>query len=64
MKSGNLSLKVILLVAGCGIGLWKLGVKWFGPAVEPGKVTILTSGNFREVQREAKTLVALYMRPG
>jgi hypothetical protein len=62
MKSSHFT--TILLLAGCGWGLWKMGTGWFGPAVEPGKVTILTAGNFYEVRRDSGTLVALYMTPG
>ena len=56
--------KSILILAACGWGLWKMGMSVFGPAVEPGKVTLLTSTNFHEVRRQSGMLIALYMRPG
>lgn len=62
MKSQNL--KALLLIAACGWGLWKLAADWLGPAVAPGKVTILTANNFYEVRKNAGTLLAIYMRPG
>ncbi len=58
------TVKAVLLIAACGWGLWKMASDWLGPAVEPGKVTILTTGNFYEVRRTAGTLLAIYMRPG
>jgi hypothetical protein len=62
MKSN--SLKSLLILAICGFGLWKMAMRWWGPAVKPGEVTILTGSNFHDVRREAGTLVALYMSPG
>jgi hypothetical protein len=62
MKSSRMT--TILLLAGCGWGLWKMTSGWFGPAVEPGKVTLLTESNFYEVRRDSGMLVALYMQPG
>jgi len=56
--------KAILLLVACGFGLWKLAGDWLRPAVEPGKVTILTEGNFHEVRKKAGTLLAIYMEPG
>jgi hypothetical protein len=63
MQSGNLKTTLLVLAIG-GAVLWKMGAGLFGPAVEPGKVTILTSSNFHEVRKTAKTLLAVYMRPG
>jgi predicted RNA binding protein YcfA (HicA-like mRNA interferase family) len=57
-------LKSLLILAACGWGLWRMASRWLGPAATPGEVAILTSENFSEVRRTAKTLVALYMQPG
>ena len=56
--------KFIFVLAVCGGSLWKLGSGWFGPVVEPGKVTILTTDNFYEARRNSDTLIAIYMGPG
>jgi hypothetical protein len=58
------SLKSFLILAACAAGLWKMAAWWWGPAVKPGEVTLLTASNFHDVRREAGTLVALYMSPG
>ena len=57
-------IKTLLILAACGWTVWSMAAGWFRPAVEPGKVTLLTADNFYEVRRGAGTLVALYMRPG
>jgi hypothetical protein len=62
MNSG--SFKFFLVLAGLGLAGWKMTSQWFGPAVTPGEVAVLTSSNFYDVKREAGTLVALYMKPG
>ena len=62
MKSS--SLKSLILLAACGWGLWKVAADWLGPAVQPGKVTVLTTKNFYEVRKTSGTLLAIYMRPG
>ena len=56
--------KAVLLIAACGWGLWLMADRWLGPAVEPGKVAVLTPDNFGEARRAAGTLIAFYMRPG
>lgn len=56
--------KSLLILAVSGAVLWKMGAAMVGPAVEPGKVSKLTSSNFHEVRKTAKTLLAIYMRPG
>ena len=58
------SAKTLVVLAACGWMLWKMADKYLGPAVEPGEVSILTADNFGEVRRSAKTLIAIYMRPG
>jgi hypothetical protein len=64
MPNAPNSMKTVLILAAC-IGLaWKAGSRWWGPAVEPGKVAMLTSGNFYEVKKSAGTLIAIYMHPG
>ena len=62
MKGNGIKSPVILAV--CGWGLWKMGGSLFGPAVTPGKVAMLTDSNYREVQKSAATLLAIYTRPG
>ena len=58
------AVKTFLILAACGVGIWKMAARWWGPAVKPGEVTMLTASNFHDVRREARTLVALYMTPG
>ena len=57
-------IKTTLILVACGWGLWRMADRWLGPAVRSGEVTILTTDNFGEVRRTAKTLLALYMHPG
>ena len=64
IRMSSSPVKTLAILAACGWMLWKMGDQWFGSPVEPGKVTVLTADNFKEVRRTAGTLIALYMRPG